>query len=222
MAASGLTFLQIINRVLKRLREDSVAANDTTTYSTMIGTLVNAVKSDIEDAFYWNALRDTYSVSAVPGTTGYGLTGAGAHAVIIDGWNTTVPLQLRKSTNADFNAKFFGVTTVQTGQVEQYLAAGVDANYDLKVDIWPSPSATNALKFNVYVPQADLAADATVPLVPQNLLIEETIARALAERGDEGAAQPMPGEKFIRADLLASAVSREAGYDDTEMDWVPE
>lgn len=222
MSASGLTFLQIINRVLARLREDSVAAHNTTTYSTMIGTIVNQVKAEIEDAYHWNAMRDTYSVTAVPNTTTYALTGAGMNAMIIDGWNTTTPGPLKKGTNAAFNDRFFGVTTVQTGSVQEYIPAGYDANYDMKIDIWPNPSATNALKFNIFVPQADLAADATVALVPQSVLIEETIARAMLERGDEGAPQPQPGETFIRKDLLNSAIAREASHDDYENDWTPE
>jgi hypothetical protein len=166
MSASGLTYLQIINRVLGRLREGSVAANDSTEYSTFIGTLVNQVKAEIEDAFHWNSMRDTYSVSAEVGTTSYVLTGAGMNAVILNGWNSTTSQELRKSTNADFDQKFFGVESVHTGPVEQYLAAGFDANLDLKFDVWPSPSAANTLKLNVYVPQADLSSDSTVPLVP--------------------------------------------------------
>jgi len=225
MSASGLTFLQIINRVLSRLREAEVAAYNTTIYSTFIGTIVNQVKAEIEDAFHWNSMRDTYAVTTTSGTATYALVGAGMNAVILDGWNTTTNGKLTPGTNADFNQKFFGTATVQTGNTQQYIAAGFDANYDLKVDIWPSPTATtNALKFNVYVPQADLAASATVPLCPQSVLIEETIARALLERGDEGAAVPQgpPGSTFIRADLLSSAIAREDSYDPSESDWQAE
>src|SRR5688572_3106023 len=108
MSASGLTFLQVVNRVLERLREGSVAAYNETTYSTLIASIVNQVKSEIEDAYRWNAMRDTFAVTAVPGTTNYVLTNSGANATIIDGWNTTVPMKLTRGTNAGFNEKFFG------------------------------------------------------------------------------------------------------------------
>lgn len=222
MAASGLSFLQITNRVLERLREGTVSNYNDTVYSTFIASLVNQVKSEIEGAYYWNALRDTFSVTAVPGTTNYVLTNSGANAVILDGWNTTTPGPLTRGTNAEFNQKFFGVTTVDQGPVQKYIPAGVDANFDLRLDIWPNPSSTNILKFNVYVPQADMAANATVARVPQEVLIEETIARARVERGDEDAPRPQPGETFILKDLLQSAISREAGHDDDELDWRPE
>ncbi len=222
MSASGLTWLQIINRVLARLREDAVAANDSTTYSAFIGSLVNQVKAEIEDAYRWNAMRDTYAVTCVAGTATYALTGSGMNTSIINGWNTTYPRELIRGTNAQFDRNFFGVSSVQTGVVTHYIPAGYDANYDTKIDLFPVPSGTDALKFNTYTPQADLSADATVPLCPQSVLIEETIARAMLERGDEGAPQPAPGETFIRRDLLDSAIARESAHDDTEQDWIPE
>jgi len=79
-----------------------------------------------------------------------------------------------------------------------------------------------ALAFNVYKTQPDLSAGTDVTLVPQSVLVEEVIARAMVERGDEMAPKPQPGETFIMRDLLAIAISREAGHDDDEMDWVSE
>jgi hypothetical protein len=230
MAASALTFVQIINRVLERLRESAVTNYNDTDYSTFIAGIVNQVKSEIEDATYWHQMRETFSVSTTNNTSQYSLTGSQMNAVIIDAWNTTVGLQLSRGSVAGFNSKFFGVgsgNSVQTGSPTEYLPAGYDVNFDVVVDVWPIPvtGKLDTLKFNAYVPQADLAANATVPLVPQNVLIEETIARALLERGDEGAAQPdpsTPGGKFIRTDLLSQAVIRNQGADPTETDWEPE
>lgn len=224
MGAQGLTWLEIVNRVLARLREASVSTVSETTYSTMLGALVNQVKSEIEDAYYWNALRDTYSISTSNGVTSYEFDGAGPDAVVLEGWNTTIPGQLTRGTNAQFNEWFFGTTDVQTGPTTYFIPAGLSADYDLKIDIWPEPDATTqALIFNVYKPQADLSADGDVPLVPQSVLIEETIARALNERGDESAPKPQqPGDTFINRELLQSHISREAGQDPEEMDWVPE
>ena len=223
MAAYGLTWLQIINRVLVRMRESTVAANNTTDYSTHVGQVVNAVKSEIESAWMWHALRDTFSVSCTNNVSHYALTNAGAHAKIVDGWNITRGYKLEKGTNRDFNSKFFGTgsSAVQTGSPTQYLAAGLDASYDLSVDVWPIPVTgyLDTLKFNVYVPQDDLSSDSTVPVVPQDLLIEETVARMKVERGDEDALKPLPGDTFILRDMLAQAIMADGGTDDTEFDW---
>ena len=228
MATYGLTWLQIINRVLVRMRESTVAANNTTDYSTQIGQVVNAVKSEIENAWMWHALRDTFSVVCTNTVSHYALTSAGARGKIIDGWNTTTGGQLEKSTNRDFNSKFFGTgsAAISTGSPTMYLAAGLDTNYDASVDVWPIPvtgaGAGDTLKFNVYVPQNDLAADGTIPLVPQDVLIEETIARMKVERGDEDALKPAQGETFILRDLLAQAIMADGGADDSEFDWTAE
>jgi hypothetical protein len=224
MAASGLTFLQIVNRVLERLREDSVATYNETTYSTFIAGLVNQVKTEIEEAWQWHALRETFSISTTNNTSSYSLTGAGMSAAILDAWNITTGQELCKGTVAGFNRKFFGVgsgNSVQTGSPTEYLKSGLDANYDITVDVYPIPvtGKLDTLKFNVYVPQADLAAGSTVPLVPQNVLVEETIARAMNERGDDMAPKANPGETFIMQDLLDSAISIDQGTDQSEQDW---
>lgn len=223
MAATGLTFLQIVNRVLERLREPAVANYNDTDYSTMIAGLVNAVKAEIESSWQWHAMRETFSVTTLDNTAQYALTDSGMNAKVIDAWNTTTGQQLVKGTYAGFNRKFFGVgsNSVSTGSPSEYLQAGLDANHDVLVDVWPIPVTghLDTLKFNAFVPQDDLAANGTVPLVPQNVLIEETIARALNERGDETAPKPMPGETFIMNDLLDAAIAMDRGYDDDEMDW---
>jgi hypothetical protein len=221
--AAGLTFTQVVNRVLERLREDSVASFDTTTYSTFIAGIVNQVKSEIEDAWNWHALRDSYTVDATNPNASYALTDAGQNVHILDGWNRTHGFELKKSTNKDFNRKFFGTpegTSVSTGPVCEYLQTGLDDDLDIKIDVYPVPNGDQTLVFNVYKPQDYLDASATVPLVPQNVLIEETIARALLERGEEGAQPPQPGAgAFIRVDLLAAAITRDQGADPTETDW---
>lgn len=223
MAATGLTFLQIVNRVLERMRETAVANYNSTDYSTMIAGMVNAVKSEIEGSWQWHAMRETFTVTPTDNVSQYSLTDAGMAAKVIDAWNTTTGQQLTKGTYAGFNSKFFGVgsNSVATGSPTEYLQSGLDANHDILVDVWPIPvtGQLDTLKFNCFVPQADLAANATVPLVPQNLLIEEVIARALNERGDETALKPAPGETFIMQDLLDTAISMDRGYDDSEMDW---
>src|SRR5690349_13049605 len=117
MAASALTYLQVVNRVLTRLRESTVASFSTTDYSSLIANLVNQVAAEIQEAYYWNSMRDTWTVNTTNGSIHYALTGAGMNAVVIDAWNTTTGYPLVRGTNANFNQRFFGVGNagVQTG-----------------------------------------------------------------------------------------------------------
>ena len=53
------TYLQAINDVLIRLREQQITSLDETTYATLIGKFVNDAKRQVEDAYSWNVLTTT-------------------------------------------------------------------------------------------------------------------------------------------------------------------
>lgn len=218
MATYGQTKLQIINAVLPRMREATVATSSSTTYAALVSTVLNSVKTEIEFAWQWRQLRDTYNVTVVPGTTSYSLTGSGQFGQIIDAWNTTTNLPLDRGTTAGFNEKFFGQATVQRGDVTEYNPVGLDASYDVQIDTWPNVTRSNALKVNVYTPAADPATDATVILIPNQVLIEGIIANLIAERGDDnGTAVQAQMQLYQR--MLADAIASDAGHDPSESDW---
>jgi hypothetical protein len=220
MPAYGKTKLQVVNEVLERLRESTVATTSSTTYATLVARVLNSVKTEIEQSWAWLNLRDTYNVTATPDVTSYSLTGSGQYAQILDVWNSTTKRQLIRGTYASFNAKFFGSQTLQTGDVTQYLPVGVDSNFDLQFDVWPNPTASNLLKVNIYAPQADPETDATVIVVPSQILIEGILAYMLAERGDDNGTAAQAQQAYYRA-LLAGSVATEGGHDPSEQDWQP-
>ena len=83
------TSLELTNSVLKRLRESEVATYNESTISTLISDLVNEAKRKVEDAWDWNALRTTVTVTTAAGTSQYALTGAGKRWRLYDdysGW----------------------------------------------------------------------------------------------------------------------------------------
>lgn len=216
MASS--TYLQIVNKVLVRLRESTVSTVSETTYSALIGALVNRVKTELEDTWRWHALRDTYLVTCVPGTATYVLTGSGPDAVILDAYNTTTRQQMKLATVASMNDRFFGVGTPSSGRPSEYISAGLNVDFDLSIDIWPVPTHADALKFNLYLPQAELTNDSDVPRVPVVPLVEGAVARAIAERGDDGGVVVQSQESLYR-ELVASAVARDSAKDESELNW---
>mgnify|MGYP003559975576 CR=1 FL=1 len=58
-----MTFLECINEVLARLREPSVTTIASSTYSTLIGKFVNDAKRQVEDAWDWNCLSATLTLT---------------------------------------------------------------------------------------------------------------------------------------------------------------
>ena len=81
---------------------------------------------------------------------------------------------------------------------------GVDSNGDSQVDFFPIPDGVYNIRINCVVPQAELTSDATRILIPANLLVEGTIARAISERGDDGGyAEQEQRYHNMSADLIA-------------------
>jgi hypothetical protein len=71
-----MTYLQLVNSVLRRLREDEVTTVGQTSYSKLIGEFVNDAKRTVEDSYDWTALRTTLTVSTTTDTFNYVLTGS--------------------------------------------------------------------------------------------------------------------------------------------------
>ena len=72
-----MTFLQLVNKVLVRLREDTVSSVDENSYSQLIGEFVNDAVKEVEAAWKWSALRETLSATTQDGVFSYVLTGSG-------------------------------------------------------------------------------------------------------------------------------------------------
>ena len=69
-----MTYLQLVNSVLRRLREDEVTSVSQNSYSKLIGEFVNDAKRSVEDAYDWTALRTTLTVTTDDTTFNYVLT----------------------------------------------------------------------------------------------------------------------------------------------------
>ena len=220
MPAYGQTKLQIINQVLPRMREATVATSSSTVYASLASAVLNTVRTQLEQAWMWKALRDTYTVTVTPGSVSYSLTGSGQFARIMDVWNTTSDAEVTPGSYHTFNERFFANDVVSTGDVTEYNQVGLDSNYDIQIDIWPNVLATNVLKVNLYLPQPDPATDSTVILVPNQILIEGMVAYLMAERGDDNGVAYQQQQQIYQ-DMLAGAIAAEAGQDQTEVDWYP-
>ena len=68
-----MTYLELVNDVLVRLRESTVTTVGETTYSSLIGKFVNDAKRQIEDSFNWNVLSTTVTITTVANTSSYSI-----------------------------------------------------------------------------------------------------------------------------------------------------
>jgi len=180
-----LTYLECVNRVLRRLRENEVTTVNETPYSKLIGDLVNVVKVEIEDSWDWSALRTTLSATTTNNLFNYVLVGSGTRIRVLDIFNDTDNIIIEQRGTKWFD-KIFLTYDQPKGSPIYYNFNGVNVDGDSQVDFFPIPDGVYDIRINCVVPQAELTADATRILIPANLLVEGALARAISERGDDG------------------------------------
>lgn len=180
-----MTYLELINDVLVRLRETTVSTNSETSYSALIGKFVNDAKRQVEDAYAWNVLGTTVTLSTTSGAYSYALTGAGQKFQVQDVINVTGNVGMKNIDFATMN-RYQNFSTPVSGIPAYYAFDGVDSNNDTKVTLYPRPDGVYSIPFSLTVPQATLSADATVVKVPDTLVAQNAYARALVERGEDG------------------------------------
>jgi len=182
-----MTYLQLVNNVLKRLRERTVDTVDETTYSALIGILVNDAKTEIENAWSWSALRTTLSATTTSGTFNYELNGTQNSFKVLDVINDTSNYFMTYRTASDFNNWFLN-NTPTSGSPRYYSFNGISDDGDTLVDIFPVPNGAYDLRFNVVMPQAELTSDSTTLLIPAKPVQMLAYAKAVEERGEDGGA----------------------------------
>ena len=208
------TYLQAVNETLSRLRETSVAATTTNTYSTLIGRFINDAKRQVEDAWDWDCLSTTITVTTAAGTSNYTVTGAGIRQRNVTVNDTTNKVQLQ-NVPIQWIIDQQQLSTVQQGSPSYYAWNGTDGT-DSKVEIFPTPSGTYSIKFNMTVPQAILSSDSTEITVPSEPVIAGAVARALVERGEDGglsSAEAYGLFKSVLSDYIALEQSRFTEFD---------
>ena len=84
-----MTYLEMVNNILKRLRERTVSSVNENAYSALIGILVNDAKREIEDSWDWSALRTTISLTTTPNIFSYVLTGSQNRIKVLEVLNDT-------------------------------------------------------------------------------------------------------------------------------------
>jgi len=212
------TYLDVVNNVLRRLREPTVTGVDDTPYSSMIGVLVNDAKREVEDATEWNALSSTITVNTVSGTYNYTLTGAGTRFRVIDVVNDTSNTVLQNAPTNWMTQQFLFTASTDSGSPQYYNFNGVDSNGDTQVDLYQRPSGVFTLRFNLIIPQATLSSNNTRILVPDHLVAMLAYAKAIAERGEDGG--NLASEAYaLYKNSLANEVAIERNRYEPEMQW---
>jgi hypothetical protein len=203
-----MTYLELVNDVLIRLRESTVSTVSETAYSALIGKFVNDAKRQIEDAFNWNVLSTTVTITTTANTYSYSMTGAGQKFQVNDAINSTSDVGLTNISFVRMNRNL-NFATPATGVPAEYAFSGVDGSGDTKVDLYAIPDGVYTILFDLAVPQANLSADGTTVKVLDYLVTQSAYARALIERGEDGGTASSEAYALFRG-MLSDAIALES------------
>lgn len=213
-----MNYLELVNDVLIRLRENEVSAVTDTPYSKLIAKFVNDAKRQVEDAYEWNALSETLTVTTAPDLFNYVMTDSGQRFRVYDVIHQESNWKLDFASTTKMNDWFLNYPDVEKGPPQYYNFNGVDSNGDTQVDLYPVPDAIYNIFFNITKPQAPLSANSDALKVPAEPVIFLAVAKALIERGeDAGMSSTEAYQLYLQS--LADHVAMEANRYPTELIW---
>jgi len=213
-----MTYLEMVNAVLRRLREDEVSTMTSTDYSKLIKDYVIEAVQEVEGARNWNALRTTISVVTSAGTYTYALTDVPAEFAIqvihVEGDD----YDLIKSPNSAWLTHKYLSDTDQD-KPRYYDINGVDSNGDPQLDVWPIPDAAYTMYVALKQRTTDSPTDSTVIVLPTRPILLRAFMFALEERGDNGGDSLQLLEARYR-DALSSAAAYDMLLNEDESEWI--
>ena len=203
-----MTYLDLVNNVLRRLRETEVSSVQSNSYSKLIGDLVNDAKDLVETSWDWSALRTTLTITTTADVFNYSLTGSQNNIKELNVLNDTSNLIMQYQTNNWFDSQFLLGNPV-SGAPMYYTYNGVDTDGDTLIDVYPKPDGVYSLRFNCALRNGDLSADTDTIKIPSMPVVHLAVAFASRERGETGGTSST--EYFSMANkYLSDAIAMDA------------
>ncbi len=178
-----MTYLELVNNVLRRMREDTVSTIYENQQSTVVADLINDAKRQVEESHDWTVLGTDYTFSTAAADKNYVLTGTQNRATVVD---------VRDLTSGGFLKYVPSVwirqneMTNNPGQANptKWSYDGVDASGDTQIELWPVPDGIYSMSIRLVQRTADLTADGSTTQLPHMPIIHMAHWLAAAERGD--------------------------------------
>ena len=212
-----MTYLQLVNSVLRRLREDEVTTVAQNSYSKLIGEFVNDAKRIVEDSWDWSSLRTILTVQTSANVFSYALVGSGSALKTLDVINDTSNVFMKQASSSWMNNSFLNGEPARSSPCYYSWNGFNESGYAI-VDVYPIPNDVYDLRFNVVNRDAAFTDDVSVLNVPSAPVIHYAVALAARERGETGGASAQ--ELYSIADsTLADAIAMDAARFPSETIW---
>lgn len=206
-----MTYKELVNAVLIRLREDTVNSVTETDYSRLVGAFINDAKRVVEDAWPWSHLLRQVNLSLVNGVTAQfdladvtgepGTVQLNERARIYVEPSTSTYMAYVKSDGDERALSVVPQTYLKlesltyandstTGEIESLIVgtnpSAASGKSRIRLTTYPPiPDDNETILLYVINPQNELSLDADVLLVPSDPVVQLAYLYCLYERGEE-------------------------------------
>ena len=214
-----MTYLEAVNKVLRRLRENTVNSVEDTIYSRLVGEFVNDANRMVEDSWDWSNLRAVKEIITVADQTAYTIPNVSTAFKTLNVTNSTQKCFVNLGTQTELQRTLY-IDPVASTVPTYYLYTGFNtSNSGVDLSLYPVPDKAYTLQFNIVDRTEELTADATLLKAPSLPVVQFAHAMAVEERGETGgtSAAMLTG---IAKSSLSDAISFDAARFPTETIWV--
>lgn len=214
-----MSYLEIVNAVLRRLREEQVSSLYQNRLSALVAELVNDAKNEVENAHDWSALRTDIAVGTSDAVQDYILLGSGNRVTVKDVRDVTNQVMLRPASSY-YMRKMSLVSDQGSTRPSYWALQGTDSSDDTIMRLWPVPDDNYVLKVHCVARTPDLTEEGSELTIPSQPVILLTYAMAAQDRGDVDSASLQSIYERARSSL-ANEVQLDAAKNADEMVWGP-
>lgn len=205
MAQRFYTYLETVNKVLRRLREDEVTTVNATTYSSMIGYFVSDAVSAVAHSAAWPHFRKSAALNTAADTAEYVTPfyeDGSIFSITEDSTGRALQrigmrdmIKLQRQEKATGKSVYWAIARLDPGTIR-----------NLYVSLYPTPSAVTAYTIDGYQVQTEPTADGTYLETPEEPTVLLAYAYALQERGEDNRRQYNEVMSAYRRALAAARV----------------
>lgn len=212
-----MNYLDIVNSVLRRMRQNTVSSLYENRQSAVIAEFVNDAKRECEDAHDWSAYRTDLTIGTSDGVGSYALLGSQNRATVIDVRNVTSSCMIKPISSSYIRRQEL-VGSLGTTQPSYYALDGVAPSGDSQIKFWPVPDGLYTIKVHCVLRPPELEAEGDELTIPSKPVVLMAWALASQERGDVDAGD-LQSLFQLAKNALADAIMYDAAKNPDEQVW---